>query len=250
MENSMEKRLQLLEEKVARIADREALNNLVAKHNFYYSAGQGRRIVEELWSLDETSSVEYGASGVYAGDRGTWKISTFYVKPVIPGKFATFTASNGHIRIAEDGNSAFGVWMVLGTETDAGDLATVKPAEDDQRRNLFSSATVDGREYRAEVLLQKHAFHFVKVEGKWKIHNLHVSEYFRCPAGEDWVSYAKKRQVTDGMWLEDLFESLDEIYPRWGAMRAENLPSGSTTYHWQYDVDAVPVLQFELEDEV
>lgn len=244
---NLEARLAALEKKVTAIADREEICNLVAKHNFYYSAGQGSRIVPELWSLDESASIEYGASGVYAGDRGTWKISTFYVKPVIPGKFATFTASNPHISVSGDGKTAFGVWMVFGTETDAGDLAAVAPAQDDQRRVLLSSEK-DGKAYRAEVLLQKHAYSFVKVDGTWKIHNLHVSEYFRCPAGSDWVAYAKERQATDGMWLEDLFESLEEIYPRWGTRRAENLPSGSSTYHWQYDVDAVPELQFELED--
>ena len=42
------------------------------------------------------------------------------------------------------------------------------------------------------------------------------------------------------MWLEAKFETPDPI-PSW-----ENLPSGETTYHWQYDVDAMPELQVDL----
>ena len=80
----------------------------------------------------------------------------------------------------------------------------------------------------------------MKEDNGWKIRSLHISEYFRCPAGSDWVSYAKTRQVTDGMWLEAKFETPDPIPSR------ENLHSGETTYHWQYDVDATPELQIDL----
>ena len=169
-----------------------------------------------------------------------WKVLTFYVNFENPGCFSTFTGTNQYLTIAPDENTAHGVWMVVGTESDAGDLSTSKPAADDQRRVLFSSATEEGERYRAEVLLQKHEANFVKEGGCWKIHDLHISEYFRCPAGSDWVKYAKTRQVTDGMWLEAKFETPDPI------LSWENLPSGETTYHWQYDVDAMPELQIDL----
>ena len=247
MEN-MEARFAALEQRLTSLEDRAAIENLMAKHNYYFSAGQGERIVPELWSADENATLEYGASGVYKADKDSWKIKTFYVKPKIPGRLTTFTAANQWIKVAPDGNSAEGVWMVVGTDTDACALSTGAPAADDQRYVLCSSQTPDGKAYRAEVLYQKHAVRFVKEDGAWKIHDLHVMEYFRAPAGSDWVAYAKTRQDTDGMWLEDMFESLDEIYPRWGTMRAENLPSGSSTCHWQYDVDAIPTLDLKLED--
>lgn len=238
MEEQLLRRLDALEEKVSRLEDRAEIENLMAKHNFYFSAGQGRRIVPELWTKDEKASIEYGASGVYGA---LWKVLTFYVNFDVPGRFSTFTASNQWLKVAPDGQSARGVWMVVGTETDAGDLASEKPAENDQRRVLFSSQTEKGEGYRAEVLLQKHEVRFVKENGEWKIHDLHISEYFRCPAGSDWVAYAKTRQVTDGMWLEYMFETPDPI-PSF-----ENLPSGATTYHWQYDVDAIAALQIDLD---
>lgn len=239
MEEKLLQRLETLEKRVSLLEDKAAIENLMAKHNFYFSAGQGRRIVPELWTKDEAASLEYGASGVYGA---LWKVLAFYVNFEAPGCFSTFTAANRWLSVAADGQSARGVWMAVGTETDAGDFSAAPPAPDSQRRVLLSSQTGDGKGYRAEVLLQKHEARFVKEGGVWKIHDLHISEYFRCPAGSDWVAYAKTRQITDGMWLENLFETPDPI--PWH----ENLPSGATTYHWQYDVDAAPELQIDLEE--
>ncbi|HPF54249.1 MAG TPA: nuclear transport factor 2 family protein [Eubacteriales bacterium] len=236
---SVEERLAALERKVMRLEDRQRIENLYSKHNYYFSAGQGRRIVPELWTKDDDASIEYGASGVY---QKLWKVVTFYVNFDIAGRMATFSCANKWLSIAKDGLTARGVWMVIGTESDAGDLAKDKPKEDDERRVLLSSVTEKGEAYRAEVLLQKHEVEFRKEDGVWKIFRLHISEFFRCPAGRDWVSYAKERQITDGMWLEYMFETPDP-YPSW-----ENLPSGPTTRHWQYDVDALPQLDTELED--
>lgn len=247
MERTLEARLTALERKVSLLEDRQQIEDLMARHNFYYSAGQGQRIVPELWSADENATIEFSASGVYLAEENSWKIKTFYVKADIPGKFSTWTGANRWLQVAEDGLTARGVWMVAGTETDAGDLSPVRPAENDQRRALLTSVTETGKAYRAETMLQKHEVRFVKEAGQWRIHDLHISEYFRCPADKDWVACAEGRQLTDGVWIDEHFESLEEIYPRWGSMRAENLPNLETTYHWQYSVDRLPELQITLE---
>lgn len=240
MENkAMEARLEAMERRLSALEDREQIQDLMAKHNFFFSSGQGRRIVPELWSKSDEASLEYGASGVY---RNLWKVRTFYVNYDTPGRLLTFAAANRWLTVSEDGQRARGVWMVLGTESDAGDLGSVPPAQNDQRRVLLSSRDEAGRAYRAEVLFQKHEAEFRKEEGVWKIFRLHISEFFRYPAGRDWVSYAKERQVTDGMWLEYFFDTPDPL------PFIENLPNGPTTYHWQYDTDALPELPFALED--
>lgn len=248
MEQTLQARLAAMERRLARLEDRQQIENLMARHNFLYSAGQGRRIVEDLWSADENATIEFGASGVYRAEKGSWKLLSFYVKPAIPGCLSTWSGTNAWLRVAEDGMRARGLWMVVATEADAGDLAAEKPAENDQRRCLLTSRTNDGAAYRAEVLLQKQEVCFVREAGQWRIHDLHVSEYFRCPAGEDWVCWAEQRQRTDGAWLDAHFETLDEIYPRWGAMRAENMADYETTYHWQYGVDRTPELQIRFDD--
>ena len=238
MERTMEERLSALEQKVACLEDRACIENLMAKHYFWFSMGQGRRIAEELWSKSDDASIEYGASGVY---RKHWKVKSFYVKEKIPGCLTTFTAANRWLTVSADGQQARGVWMVIGTETDAGDLSSEPPKPNDQRRILFSSETGDQKAYRAEVLLQSHEVLFRKETGEWKIVCLHIGEFFRCPAGSDWVRYARERQVTDGMWLEAKFETPDPL--PW----FENLPSSPTTWHWQYDPDAVCQMPLSFE---
>jgi len=232
-------RLENLENRISALEDRAEIENLYAKHNFLFSSGQGRRIVDELWSENDDASIEYGASGVY---RNLWKVKTFYVNYDTPGRLLTFAAANRWLRLDSDALSARGVWMVYGTETDSGDLGSIPPEDNDQRRVLLSSKDEKGHKYRSEILFQKHEVEFTKENGTWKIFSLHISEFFRYPAGSDWVKYAKERQMTDGMWLEYFFETPDPI-PSF-----ENLPNGPTSYHWQYDTDAKPCLQFDLED--
>lgn len=226
--NQLEDRLARLENQNLRLQDRIEIENLMAKHQFYQAAGQGRRIVDELWSQQDDVSIEYGASGVY---QELWKVKTFYIKDVLPGCLSVVALASQYLEVSGDGQAAFGLWMSLGTETDAGDLGPFPPRADEQRRLLMSSRTEDGKVYKAEWLWQKVEVRFRRENDSWRICNLHVSEYFRCPFGRDWVRFAAERFATDGMWLESLFESPEPLPPQ---SHGENLPSAPSTYHWQY----------------
>lgn len=234
--SEIEKRLLTLEEKCWDAEAKMAVSNLMGRYAYYYSAGLGKRIVEELWTKSDEASLEYGASGVY---KEHWKVETFYNKESVPGKLTTLSFSTPLLSVSEDKKSARGLWNVFSTETDAGDLSAAVPKEGDTRRALLSSVTEDGKRYRAEILLQKYDAEFILEDGAWKILHLHVSEYFRCPYDKDWVRYAAERFATDGMWLESLFESSEPLPPQ---SHGENLPSGSSTEHWQYMTDRLPEL--------
>ncbi len=238
--NNSEDRLKEIERKLAELEDRlriqdarSAIADLMGRYVFYYSAGQGERIVDELWTKSDEAAIEYGASGVY---KNLWKIKTFYIKEQIPGKMTTLALSSPILEIGSDGRSARGLWTAFCTETDAGDLSRVPPGESDERRALLTSRTPEGKYYRAEVLLQKYDVRFAAEGGEWKITQLHVGECFRCPYDRDWVLYAKERFGTDGMWLESLFET---PMPLPAVSHGENLPSGSSTWHWQYTTDGI-----------
>ena len=230
----IEERVLELENKTKKLEAERAIANLMGRYAFYCGAGEGERIITELWTKSEEASLEYGASGVY---RELWKVRAFYLKKAIPGVMTTVSFSTPYLRISQDLKSATGVWMAFSTETDAGDLGVVKPLEADTRRVLLSSTGKDGKRYRAEILLQKYEVEFRMEEGEWRIYNLHVSEYFRCPYDRDWVRYAAERFVTDGMWLESLFESPEPLPP---CSHGENLPSEASTEHWQYAPDRLP----------
>lgn len=239
--STMEERLQRLEQQseamrkqLTELRARAEISDLMGRYAVYYSAGCGRRIMEELWSRSEDISLEYGASGVF---QRRWQIMTYYVNEAYPGRLDTLAFSSPAIVVSDDGQSARGSWTAFGTETDAGDLGPVPVTEESNRRVLFSGETEDGRKYRAEVLLQRYEVEFCREDSGWKILRLHVVEFFRCPYDRDWVRYAEERFRTDGMWIEQLFTTPDPLPED---SHGENLPSLATTFHWQYTPDCKP----------
>lgn len=228
-----------LERMNARLSIQEAkaaIAGVMARYAFYVAAGEGRRIVDELWTTDDGASLEYGASGIY---ENLWRIKTYYIKDKLPGRLTTLSLSSPLLDVAPDLRSARGLWTAFCTESDAGDLSPAPPDKSDGRRPLLTSVTEDGQCYRAEILLQRYDVSFVLENGQWRISHLHVGEYFRCPFSRDWVLFAKERFLNDGMWLESLFESPEPLPPN---AHGENLPSGPSTWHWQYTTDGITQL--------
>lgn len=65
--STMEERLQRLEQQseamrkqLTELRARAEISDLMGRYAVYYSAGCGRRIMEELWSRSEDISLEYG----------------------------------------------------------------------------------------------------------------------------------------------------------------------------------------------
>ncbi len=232
--SDLERRLEALEARLAAAEARQEIAGLMGRYALWYSAGQGGRIVRELWSQAEDVGVEYGASGVYDG---LWKVKTFYLKEAVPGRLDTVAFSSPAITLDPAGASARGSWTAFATQTDAGELGSAPVPPGSNRRVLFTSRTADGRGYRAEVLLQHYEVEFRREGGDWKIRRLRVGEYFRCPWDRDWVAFARERFDTDGVWLESLFETSMPLPPE---AHGENLPSRPTSRHWQYTLDGLP----------
>ena len=229
--SDMQQRLEQLERRMEQLEARQQICDLMGRYAVYYGAGWGERLVKELWSQRDDVGLEYGASGIYDG---LWKVKTFYLNRDIPGKLDTIAFSSPALTLSPEGDTARGSWTTFGTQTDAGDLGPEPVTEESNRRALFSSATPDGRQYRAEVLLQRYEVEFVREPEGWKIRRLHVLEYFRCPYGKDWVTYARERFGSDGVWLESLFDTPMPFPPE---SHGENLPSRATSSHWQYTPD-------------
>ena len=228
--------IRILQVECNRNRDRQQIENLAAKYQYYYAAGLGERIVDELWAHEVmTVSNEFGASGVYRGIR---KVKTYYQKDIVPGRFQMHTMTTPSIEVAGDGKTAKGVWMSIGVETDAGDLGP-KPVDGYEQRMLLSSVTADGKRFKAEWIWQKFEIEFIRETDGWKIWHLHGYDVFRCPYDENWVTYAEKRFRTDGLGIEAIYTKNVPYEPD---EPPENNASVPTTQHWQYTVDAVPIL--------
>lgn len=228
-----------LEARIARLESRTELENLVGTYLHLRLAGQGEKIVNELWVDSREATIEIGASGQYIE---TERVATFYQKDLLPGRFTLIYAIAPVIEVAEDGQSARGIWLGLGTETDAGEQNPDYRSEDPEREELFSSVTKDGKRYTAEWVFQKLAFDFVRTADGWRILHLHVYEITRCPFDRDWVTYAQERFPTDGLRLDAMFKS---NLPFAEDKPPENLAAEPTAYHWQYTVDGVTELMPE-----
>lgn len=233
---ALQAEVQQLREECQRNRDRDLIENLVSRYQYYFAAGLGDRIVDELWAHEVTTvSNEFGASGVY---RGLRKVRTYYQKDVVPGRFNMHTMTTPAIEIAGDGKTAKGVWMSIGVETDAGDLGP-KPVEGYEQRKLLTSTTADGKRFKAEWMWQKFEIEFIKEKTGWKIWHLHAYDVFRCPYDENWVTYAEKRFQIDGLGIEAIYT---KNVPYGPDEPPENNADVPTTSHWQYTVDAAPVL--------
>lgn len=225
MKNTVEKRLERLE-------IRAEVENLIGTYCHLLFAGEGGQIMEELWSASEDVSIEIGASGRYVTRE---KVATYYQKDRIAGKFVLLLPVTPVIEAAGDGETARGLWFVLGLESDAGDLGAEEVMDAD-RRTLFTSKTDDGKAYRAECTVQRLGADFIKEVGEWKILHLHQYDMLRFPCGSDWVRFAEERFATDGLCLDALFRSnlpFPEDRP------PENLANSPTSYHWQYRGDGL-----------
>ena len=116
--NDLERRLQkleaqnsALERQLSELRARAEIADLMGRYAVYYGAGWGERIVSELWSRDEENvSLEYGASGIYTG---RWKIETFYLNQVLPGRLDTIAFSSPALIMEPDGTAVRGSWTAL-----------------------------------------------------------------------------------------------------------------------------------------
>lgn len=228
-----------IKQRLLRLEARAEIENLMNSHFQLLLANRGEQIMEQIWSASDNLSLEIGASGEYGGRE---KVATFYQKDDLAGKFTLLMPVSPVIRVAEDAQTARGLWFAIGLETDAGDLSGAENISP-ERRMLFSSKTEDGKEYTAEWAFQKIAADMVLENGAWKLLHMHIYEIARTPQDSDWVQYALRRFATDGMRLDAMFKSnlpFPEDKP------PENLATAPTVYHWQYTVDGLTELMPEL----
>lgn len=234
-------RLEKLELEVTRLKKRDELENLASRYQYYWTAGEGQRIVEELWTKERRdASLEIGPSGVFIG---VPRLSTYYMNERRPGRLLVHTMTTPDVVVSQDGQTAKGLWITVGSESESGDLGP-EPPQTPEARRLLTSRDAQGNAYRAEWVWQKFEGEFVRENGQWRIWHLHLYEIFRCPFDTDWVRFSELRKETDGLRCDALFtpEIEPDLPP--GFPREYN-PEFGSTYHWQYAADAVAELRPE-----
>jgi hypothetical protein len=169
-----EKKEMTAEQKTQRVLDYMDIQNVMAKHSYYYAAQEQWKELDEVWSKKK-DDISYGHNdGYYVGRKS---VEAYYgaknenrrkqtlqsVNKLFPdikdvkenegvGDLVMHTLTTPYIEIAEDGQTAKGVWMSVG---------------------LCSGVGKDGK-LNAIWLWEKFATDFVKEDGQWKIWHFQI----------------------------------------------------------------------------
>ena len=174
------------EVKAQRALDLQEIQNVMSKHAYYYSAGEHKRELDELWAL-KTPGVCWGS------DEGYWVGADLLDKYYV-GYFDTFRArdltafvklhpevknakenygsgtsmfhtnSTPIIEVADDGQTAKGLWYSVGQVTQT-----------------------PGGVQTPTYMWERYGVDFIKEEGKWKIWHFFVHTDWAAEPGKSWV---------------------------------------------------------------
>ena len=161
-------------QQIQRLLDYMEIQNVMAKHSYYYAAQEQWKELDEAWSK-KRDDISYGHNdGYYVGRKSVMayygqknetrrKQTLEAVSKVYPdiknvkenegiGDLVMHTLTTPYIEIAEDGQTAKGIWMSIG---------------------LCSRTGSDGKA-SAMWLWEKFATDFVKEDGEWKIWHFQI----------------------------------------------------------------------------
>jgi len=157
--------LQSLESVLSYLENIHEIEQLQYRYQHYLNLGKGHQIVDELFAQDTPDiSMEAGDSGVFKGKEGVRR--HFYPYDEIasePGVYLEHRVIMPVIEIAEDGNTARGVWI------SPGNWANGKPP---------IQCWAYGR-YWTE---------YIKEKGIWKIWHMIWDQTFESPYKEGWLN--------------------------------------------------------------
>jgi hypothetical protein len=184
---SLEARLARLESLAARANDRGALENLFSTYMYLHNAFRDDEIIP-LWVKRGTPGIraQYSNVGVYT----TWESVTEYHRgrPAPKGKLILHYTTTPVIEVAEDGETAKGLWIMMGLEsglTDPEVAAELPPY-------LFARHEVERKKVWAHWVWCKYGIDFLKQDDAWRIWHFHCFEVARAPYDENWISFAAR----------------------------------------------------------
>ena len=187
---SIEDRLARLEEHAkagARANDRGDVENLFSTYMYLHNAFRDEEIIP-LWVKPGTPGIraQYSNIGVYT----TWESVTEYHRgrPAPEGKLILHYTTTPVIEVAEDGETAKGVWTMTGLESGLTDPEVAAGVPD----YFFTPGDVDGKKVWAHWVWCKYGVDFLKQDGAWRIWHFRCFEVARAPFHENWISFAAR----------------------------------------------------------
>lgn len=204
-QSQADQRVAVLEAQVASLArsaqrshDRAAVENLFGRYMTLHNAFRDPEIVS-LWVKKGTPDVraQYSNNGVYTN----WdNIMSYHAqRPHPPGKLIYHFLASPIIEVAEDGQTAKGMWLMSGLESGLTSPEAAKGAPDFMYEK---NVTINGKKVWMHTVYAKYGVDFIKQDGQWKIWHFHCFEVARAPFGMGWIPFAAAAQ--DSPFADDL----------------------------------------------
>ena len=228
--------------RLERLEARGEIENLMARYQHYYTLRNSQAILDELWAEDVCGiTLEDRFYGVYEGRSGAFPdagMKTYYDSAMgfgyasdHPGKLVVYTLTTQALEVAADGLTARGLWLSIGAEGDGGELSYPDLGRPDRKVSgvHLTSVTADGKRYQADWVWQKIAVDLIRRETGWRIWHMHIYDIFRCPFGQDWVTFSAQRPALNELW------AVERCFTPYGKP-----PGHGCQYHWEYSLDSQP----------
>lgn len=198
-------RVAALEARVAELSrsaqisrDRAAVENLFGRYMTLHNAFRDPEIIP-LWVKKGTPDVraQYSNNGIYTN----WdNIMSYHAqRPNPPGKLIYHFLASPIIEVAEDGQTAKGMWLMSGLESG---LTSPEAAKGAPEFMYEKNVTIDGKRVWMHTVYAKYGVDFIKQDGEWKIWHFHCFEVARAPYGMGWIPFAAAAQ--DSPFADDL----------------------------------------------
>jgi SnoaL-like protein len=171
----------------ARAKDRGDVENLFSTYMYLHNAFRDEEIIA-LWVKAGTPGIraQYSNIGVYT----TWETVTEYHRgrPSPRGKLIFHYTTTPVVEVAEDGETAKGLWIMTGLESGLTDPEVAESLPE----FFFTPGDVDGRRVWAHWVWCKYGIDFLKQDGVWRIWHFRCFEVARAPYHENWISFAAR----------------------------------------------------------
>jgi SnoaL-like domain len=194
----LEERVAALAAEVDRSKSQSQIQNLFGRYMTLHNAFRDREIIP-LWVKKGTPDVraQYSNNGVYTD----WdNIMSYHAqRPNPPGKLIYHFLASPIIEVAEDGQTAKGMWLMSGLESG---LTSPEAAKGSPDFMYEKDVTINGKKVWMHTVYAKYGVDFIKQDGEWKIWHFHCFEVARAPYGTGWIPFAAASQ--DSPFADDL----------------------------------------------
>ncbi len=228
--DALTKRLDVLEHENEKLKARAACMNVTMKYFHYHQCIRDDLILEECWAKHSPGiHSEHGASGVYEGYD---HVAQFHQgRPAAPGKLIFHAISTPVIEVADDLQTAKGIFLLQGFESGV--------VKEGVLPDLYVSKepAKDGKQIWAHWGFAKYGIDYIKEDGEWKIWHFHAYDVCRSTFDRDWVSLAQIASQMNAEAEESGSGEAPNKMMYFDDTHIEYLPKADkpTTYHFNYD---------------